>query len=160
MDLKPDNFLISEDFSLKLTDFDTAISTENKENLIRRGTNIYRSPEVRENKLADPMAADIYALGIVLFVLRLRCFPYVEDDASSNFQDLFIQGKEKFWDIHPNGKQLRKTSDKDFKQLVMSMVREKPSKRASLSEIKQSKWYKGPVYSEEELSTVMATLLQ
>jgi len=39
------------------------------------------------------------------------------------------------------------------------MVCKNPSKRASISDIKKSVWYKGPVYEEKEMKIIMEELL-
>jgi serine/threonine protein kinase len=74
-DVKPDNFLVSEDGVLKLIDF--AISSRQKSSLSAmfsfgkkaiQGTRSYMSPEQIRNQNLDPRA-DIYSFGCVVFEL-------------------------------------------------------------------------------------------
>jgi serine/threonine protein kinase len=85
-DVKPDNFLISDQGVVKLIDF--AISTKQKSGLSAlfsfgkkvQGTRSYMSPEQIRNQNLDPRA-DIYSYGCVLFELLSGKTPYTGDNA-------------------------------------------------------------------------------
>jgi serine/threonine protein kinase len=81
-DVKPDNFLVSEEGLTKLIDF--AISVKQKSGLAAlfsfgkksvQGTRSYMSPEQIRNQNLDPRA-DIYSFGCVLFELFTGKPPY------------------------------------------------------------------------------------
>jgi serine/threonine protein kinase len=81
-DVKPDNFLVSEEGLTKLIDF--AISVKQKSGLAAlfsfgkkpvQGTRSYMSPEQIRNQNLDPRA-DIYSFGCVLFELFSGKPPY------------------------------------------------------------------------------------
>ena len=42
--------------------------------------------------------------------------------------------------------------DNDFQKLFVSMTHADPEKRASIKEIKRSKWYNGGVFTNEQLT--------
>src|SRR4029078_11422280 len=74
-DVKPDNFLVSDECFVKLIDF--AISTRQKSGLSAmfsfgkkavQGTRSYMSPEQIRNQNLDPRA-DVYSFGCVVFEL-------------------------------------------------------------------------------------------
>jgi len=62
----------------------------------------------------------------------------------------------KFWEYHAL---FQKRSvdffDEDFKKLFSSMIKNDYSKRITIEEVKRSKWYNGPVYTNEEVAEVM-----
>jgi len=43
----------------------------------------------------------------------------------------------------------------DFKMLFEKMTYIEAKKRLTIEEVKKSAWYKGPIYSPEELSSIM-----
>jgi serine/threonine protein kinase len=86
-DVKPDNFLVSDEGVVKLIDF--AISVKQKSGLaslfsfgkkIVQGTRSYMSPEQIRNQNLDPRA-DIYSFGCVLFELMTGKAPFTGTNA-------------------------------------------------------------------------------
>eukprot|EP01060_Flectonema_neradi_P040249 TRINITY_DN9108_c0_g1_i1.p1 TRINITY_DN9108_c0_g1~~TRINITY_DN9108_c0_g1_i1.p1 ORF type:complete len:531 (+),score=66.73 TRINITY_DN9108_c0_g1_i1:110-1702(+) len=80
MDVKPENILVFDDAcTFKLTDFDAMRRLDQKGiKAFQRTTEEYRAPEV-EDEIFTP-AADVFSLGVVLFVLvALPDFPMLED---------------------------------------------------------------------------------
>jgi serine/threonine protein kinase len=84
-DVKPDNFLVSDEGAVKLIDF--AISHKQKKGLSAlfrfgnkvQGTRSYMSPEQIRNQNLD-QRADIYSYGCVLFELLTGKTPYTGDN--------------------------------------------------------------------------------
>lgn len=83
-DLKPQNMLVKEDQSLILGDFGLSLhaqyiprkSTHQK---TIWGSPVYLAPELPEGKPAS-YTSDVYALGIILFMLYLGYPPFFHDD--------------------------------------------------------------------------------
>ena len=153
MDLKLENLLIAEDYNLKITDFDISYIIGD-EIIYSKGTKNYRAPEVSNGTCRDFWAADMYAIGIILFILKTRgVFPYLEDKMimGYDFRDLIYSQNELFWKKH--GEIIRKKSsyfDKDFKTLFNGLVRLNPKTRFKIDDVKKSKWYNGSVYSKKD----------
>ena len=69
MDVQPGNLLVMPNGAVKLTDFSSAVSVWETDNLSDlRGTPAYMAPEVYHRK-AYSQAADVYSLGILLYCL-------------------------------------------------------------------------------------------
>jgi serine/threonine protein kinase len=67
-DLKPDNMLLTNDWTLKLTDFGEARATDLNHTMTSVGTPIYMAPEVLSNDRYD-FKADVYSYGICLVAM-------------------------------------------------------------------------------------------
>jgi len=156
LDLKPDNLLLGQDFKLKITDFDLSFHKEDVL-VIGRGTKHYRSPELIENTCKKPQLADIYSLGIILFVFVTGSLPYFESRKVHGYdlyQLVLDDDKSQFW-AATSTMHSRNIFSKDFKDLFNMLVVKDPKGRPSIEEIKKSNWYRGPTFSDEELKSYM-----
>jgi len=161
MDLKLENLLLGEDFQMKIADFDSAFFP--KDHFVStRGTINFRAPEVKGVKCRNPKKADIYSMGIILFALKAGVLPYIEDVLvkGHNLFELLKAEDSSYWEVMAglNNPDLR--FEDDFKELFMSMVRADPEKRASIEDIKNSRWYQGPTYSNKELIELLSDKIQ
>ena len=161
LDLKLENLLIGKNFTLKIADFDLAhLLRDNK--VKTKGTKHYRAPELMNQNCEDPQAADIYSAGIILFVMKCGgVLPHLEDQLyrGINLSELLYENPEEFWEKHCKiQKKSQSFFEKSFRSLFISMTRPDVIERATIFEVKNSKWYNGPVYSEEELSLIMSEL--
>lgn len=159
LDLKPENLLLGDNYQLKIGDFDQAyLKGYNK--IVTKGTVNYRAPELVERRCKNPKAADIYSAGIILFVMKCNgILPYAEnsDEGIYMFQ-LMMCNPESFWkdQIKLQGKDCSEL-DTDFKELFMSMVAFDPKDRMSIQQIKESKWFNKPVYTPNELESLIGS---
>lgn len=162
MDLKLENLLMGEDFSLKIADFDLSYFA-NDTKVLSRGTKFYRPPEVIQGRCKNTIAADIYSAGIILFTMKTRgMLPHAEDNrvGGVDFAGLLYTNNAQFWVKHCEiQKKPLTTFEQDFKDLFNAMVSINPSDRATIQQIRNSKWYNGPVYSPEEVKAKVGRLM-
>jgi serine/threonine protein kinase len=157
LDIKPENLLVGEDFHLKMCDFESAYK-RGDEKIQSCGTRYYRAPELAGGKCEAPEAADIFSMAVVLFMLKSGgLLPQSEKKLykGDNLYLLLQLDTEKFWNIHCKIQGSKGTFGEDFKRLFEHMTREKVEERATLEDIRQSKWYNGAVYEPEELKNLM-----
>mmetsp|Transcript_39035 Transcript_39035/g.49845 ORF Transcript_39035/g.49845 Transcript_39035/m.49845 type:complete len:217 (+) Transcript_39035:452-1102(+) len=111
-DVKPENFLFREQgsFHLVLIDFGFSRSFSLEEELMksRVGTIFYMAPEVLAKKYNEK--CDIWALGVIMYVLLCGYFPFNGEDDSETMEAILsnqIQFPEEEWDcISPQAKEL------------------------------------------------------
>jgi carbon catabolite-derepressing protein kinase len=161
MDLKLENILIGEHFQLKITDFNLTCKKEDLD-LCTEGTVNYRAPEVIDGRCKDLFAADVYSAGVLLFCFKSHLYPYLEKPSKDeiDFFTMILNKDKEFWVQHPKSVDDPLFFDKNFKELFVSMTEKNPSKRATLEEVKKTKWFRGPVYSQQELAAVMRRHIQ
>lgn len=158
LDLKLENILIGDEFTLKIADFDLSHFAGDAK-IISRGTKFYRAPELIQSKVKDPKLADIYAAGIVLFTFKTQgILPHAENSSvhGVDFSLLLHSNDPRFWTEHCKiqGRQ-ESFFDEDFKELFLAMTQPNPENRATIETIKKSKWYNGPCYTPEEIKNRM-----
>jgi len=168
LDLKPENLLVGADFNLKIADFDLS-HVKGDSKILSRGTRYYRGPEFFQSSSSDPelktpFSADIYGAGIILFILKSGgIYPHSENSPLEGIDlvDLLYNDNDEFWNKHCEIEDRPKSFyEKEFKELFNAMVRHNPEERLTLKEIKQTKWYNGPIYTPTELQKKMKSILK
>jgi len=160
LDLKPENILLDENFTVKITDFDLAQNMDGQTRLDGRGTVGYRAPEIREGRCSNLVAADIYSLGVILFIMLAGIPPYMEVEKGfsveyDGFYKLLRKNTQKFWEIHGRHSSGRNLFKPAVIKLITAMLSEDPNSRPTIDEIKQNSWYNGEVLSQEAYKTEM-----
>jgi len=168
LDLKPENLLLGADFNMKIADFDLShVCGDSK--ILSRGTRYYRGPEFFKSSSGDPeirspFSSDVYSAGIILFILKSGgIYPHAENNTLEGIDlvDLMYNDNAEFWRKHCEIQEKSESFyDKSFRELFNAMVKFNPDERITLKEIKQSKWYNGPVYTPVELQKKMKKLLK
>mmetsp|Transcript_76831 Transcript_76831/g.115621 ORF Transcript_76831/g.115621 Transcript_76831/m.115621 type:complete len:288 (-) Transcript_76831:57-920(-) len=134
LDIKPENILFDE-VSKKayLCDFGNSHRFDGKEkvNIGRRGTLVYCAPEVKlENNPYDPIAADIWSLGILLHVIIAGYFPHSKGEKD---MELYHQG-------YVNLNFIRALVSPSCFDLLSKILTIEPESRLSVCEIIMHPW--------------------
>jgi len=160
MDLKPENLLLGLDCKLKIADFDLSHfkSTSNYE---AHGTVNFRAPELMNDFVVVEFdKVDIFSMGIILFALNFGYMPFCENSTQGpDLLDLLLNNTEQFWEAHETMQGKPIEGDDGFMELFLSMTRKNPSERASLDEIRRSKWFQGSIYSTEQIQNQLNQIL-
>lgn len=138
-DLKPENLLLAhadDDANVKLADFGLATIASGNTIRDKAGTPEYIAPEIIEN-LPFGKAVDMWAFGVILFILLGGYQPFHEDDRKKLFAKI-IGAKYHF---HP--KRWSAISD-DAKDLIRGLLEPQPVKRLTVDQALDHAWLKVP----------------
>jgi len=127
LDIKPDNFLVSRDGTVKLIDF--TIAEKKKKGLSRwlhsakvaKGTRSYMAPEQIRRKVCDERT-DIYAFGCVLYELCTAKPPYT-GDTPNDLLNKHLTASVPSPIVHNDN------VTKEFADVIRSMMAKKPDAR-------------------------------
>jgi len=137
-DISPENILIHNNIP-KLCDFGLACSADF---MLREkvGKSSYMAPEVTQRDLYDPVQADLWSMGMLLFVM-IYGFILCENTKLSNrkFAHLEKVGLRKFL----QQEQLEKYVSKEALDLLENLIVVDPKRRISLTEVLEHPWTNG-----------------
>jgi len=127
-DLKLENILVSDRGRIKIIDFGFSIQTGSKLK-VTCGTASYMSPELCQKQEYSGFAADIWALGVVLFVMMTGTFPF-KAKTEKELYSRIISGQ---FLVPPQ-------LNFDCKRLITKMLSVDPTKRPTASEVCRDPW--------------------
>ena len=130
-DLKPENLLLSDSKkTLKLVDFGLGRFFDKGARIETAcGSPCYAPPEMLSQKKYDPIKADIWSLGIVLFAMVAGYLPFDDENTEVLYQKI-VNGKFKL----PHG------LSKELVDLLSRIININPEKRSSLIGITNHPW--------------------
>jgi len=151
--LRLEDLLVGKGHMLKITNYGFEFDYRNKN---------YQAPELDFERNVDPKAVDIFALGVILFVMRFHIFPFVNDIPllAHDFYRLLSKGYEHFWERLTEVYGNNFNCSENFKILFSKMTHPDPKMRPSIEKIKKCKWYNGPVYSRAELKSLFVKKIE
>lgn len=153
LDIKLENILLDEYFNIKVADLGSCISVEGNDGMIknRRGTALYMAPEVSSLKSKEKFngkAADIYSLGVTIYLLLTGEFPNMQEMENSvntwATDPSDSSDCEMSEDVKGKPDKYSKLSD-PVKQLLQSMLNSDPAQRPTIDEIWCFDWLCYPV---------------
>ncbi|XP_059482421.1 serine/threonine-protein kinase SIK3-like isoform X2 [Neocloeon triangulifer] len=129
-DLKAENLLLDLRNDIKLADFGFSNHFHPGQMLTTWcGSPPYAAPELFEGKQYDGPKADIWSLGVVLYVLVCGALPF-DGDTLQNLKARVIDGKVR----------IPYFMSSDCELLVLNMLSVDPERRLSLPQILEHKW--------------------
>lgn len=154
-DIKLENLLVGEDFKIKLADFsfctqfkkfkkiydgakdhnyaDTKILVKRQIMDTRLGTVGYMAPEIGKGKYNEKV--DIYAAGVVLFILIARFPPFARASTADWWFNKIKEKKfDRFWMAHERNVDF----SQEAKTLIQGMLAFDPTERYSLQQVLES----------------------
>ena len=133
MDLKVNNILLDEFFNIRVGDFGSALQMGTSKTTNKwRGTPHFMAPEVKNHtdktKRFNPQKADVYSLGVCLFVLLFKNYPKFKEGPLDDFCP-FIMSEQR-WN----------SRSAHVKHLLKRMLDPDPKKRADIFEVWNHEW--------------------
>jgi len=109
------------------------------------------APEmIRNTKGYDGMKADIWACGVILFIMLAGFPPFQKPDSSDWWFNKLMNGKHAlFWQAHSRSAYFSDQT-KDF---INKILNPDPEKRISIADMKKHPWWKGATITNVALVT-------
>lgn len=144
-DLKAENLLLDENMNIKIADFGFSNYFQSDKFLKTWcGSPPYAAPELFEGKEYDGPKADIWSLGVVLYVMVCGALPF-DGKTLQSLRDCVLSGKFR----------VPFFMSSDCENLIRNMLVVDPEKRYTLEQIKKHKWMK-----EESNNSEVTTILE
>ena len=152
-DLKPENIMLDSKYNIRFADFGFAAPMQGRDGSgflkTNLGTTAYMAPELILKKSYQGNAVDLFALGIILFILYTGHPPFNSANPNTDAHyKLLCEGKaDLFWKQHSRNKTEGFFSE-EFKDLITNMLQLDPVARLSLADIAGHAWMKGTLASQ------------
>ncbi|XP_043260980.1 testis-specific serine/threonine-protein kinase 3-like [Colletes gigas] len=135
-DMKCENVLLTSNYNVKLADFGFArymIDNRGKRVLSDTycGSLSYAAPEILRGSPYNPKIADIWSLGVVLYIVLNKAMPFDDTD----IKRLYEQQRNRKWKFRS-----KITLTEHVKKLVSCLLEPIPTKRWTLNQIITSDW--------------------
>ncbi|KAL2930888.1 CBL-interacting serine/threonine-protein kinase 12 [Bienertia sinuspersici] len=134
-DLKPENLLLDENGDLKVSDFGlSAVSDQIQQDGLSHtfcGTPAYVAPEVLARKGYDAAKVDIWACGVILFVLMAGYLPFHDQNIMSMYRKIY---KGEF--------RCPRWFSPELVKLLRRMLDTNPETRITIPEVMEYRWFK------------------
>ena len=82
----------------------------------------YESPGLKLDQETDYMKDDVYALGISLFKMVTKCYPFGRGSANIKLFKAFQKNQENFWQYFEKKLNNEEPYEDDFKDLINKML--------------------------------------
>ena len=145
-DLKPENILLDKMYDVKIVDFGFACPLEGRDgsgtNRSVIGTPGYMAPEILSRQPYQGQVVDLFALGVILFILYSGHPPFAMANEEDNYYKLLATNRsDLFWKAHSNPQ--RKPEgfySEEFKDLLTCMLQFHPHQRLCIADIIGHPW--------------------
>ena len=159
LDVKPENFLINDEFTVKLIDFEFCFAMDtlfedSRQFKQKWGTKGYYAPEIKyapkekEKRTSyDPTKCDVFSLAVMMLSLITGTSVLQEFSSTDIYSQMKFRGFEKCWKYVGYSKLL----SSEFKDLIEKMMKYDPNQRISMEEAENHDWFKKDLLKESEL---------
>ena len=134
LDIKPENILLNSKGAVRLCDFGSSHMFDEPIDLNAFGTILYRAPETFSFSEFEKGAADIWSLGVLLYVLLTGVYPF-PGETEEQVVDALKSNTLDFED-------LRDTACSPIsKDLLYKLLQTDPSSRPTIQEVLAHPWF-------------------
>ncbi len=157
-DVKTENILFQSDWTIKICDFGNSYTLGSKNVDVKEGTTKhYCAPEIWGGDKSEILGAkaDIFSLGIILFILVTGSFPFTENTHSDFFyRKVKTKKMSGMWEQYKERISVLECLNlsNELKELFIMLVQFDQKDRPSVEEIKKSKWLQMEFASTKEVA--------
>lgn len=110
------------------------------------------APEIHARQPYSGPAVDLFAAGIILFIMFSGTPPFTRADPRDPYYKLFCTNKiDTFWAAHQKHKKEKDFFPEAFKDLLTKMLAYDPSKRLNMEELRNHPWVKGEIMTMDAI---------
>jgi serine/threonine-protein kinase GIN4/serine/threonine-protein kinase KCC4 len=156
LDLKIENIMIDEFYNVKISDFGFSIDNTNKELInIFQGSEKYKAPEIILKKPFIGFYADVFSLGVILFLILTGNYPFKSARKYDICYTNIIKGKiDHYWFLVK--KKIFEDNDdnlpsEEFRDLFIKMIQFEPNNRISIDDIFTHPWMNKDLITKDEI---------
>lgn len=159
-DIKLENVMVTSNYDFKLIDLGMCVPLAGKKkdgfNRACKGTPAYMSPEHWHRVPYQGQDADLFAMGVSLFVMRMYKYPFDSsttrrtpggEKADPKYQMLMSANPQQFWDEFPD---VNPPPSEDFKDLIQVMLQENPKARLTMVDVMGHPWMLQQTSTQQE----------
>lgn len=155
-DIKLENLMLDDRFNLKIADFGFAdiIQGSNGNGMLegKLGTLGYMAPEIHMGEEYNGQSVDLFACGIILFILLTRRVPFTRAHPSDPHYYFLVTNPEKFWASHADAEDGGDIYTPEFKDLFEKMLSFDVDLRPNYEEVMSHPWMMGEFPTEAEVA--------
>lgn len=168
-DIKLENVMVTSNYEFKLIDLGMCVPLAGKKkdgfNRACKGTPAYMSPEHWQREAYQGHDADLFALGVSLFVMRMYKYPFESSTTKktpggerADMKYLLLQSAhpEQFWDEF---KDVDSPPSDDFKDFIEVMLQENPKARLTMVDLMGHPWMQGPTATKAEFKSEYESII-
>mmetsp|Transcript_20803 Transcript_20803/g.38647 ORF Transcript_20803/g.38647 Transcript_20803/m.38647 type:complete len:281 (-) Transcript_20803:593-1435(-) len=150
LDIKLENCFMTKQGTIRLGDFGHA--HPNFKNLVLvAGTKEYQAPEIVRRDPFDGFVADVFSIGVCLFIMLYGRRPWVRADEGDKYYRYFLKSRDDFW-VHYADPEVSEAAV----EVLDLMLEPVPEIRFSLNEIRKLAWFRGKILSPDEIAEYFA----
>lgn len=131
-DLKPENLMLDSEGNLRISDFGLSALNAGSSTSTQCGTANYVAPEVINHPSYDPVKADVWACGVILYTMLTAMMPFDHANVTELYKQ--IEMANYAWPSTPS-------VCSEAKQLAARILNPNPEARTTIAEIKMDKWF-------------------
>ena len=154
-DIKAENIMVDKNFECKLIDFGFASYEDNDKLSNYCGTPTYMAPEIKKGLEQNGQQTDVFALGVVMFIVVRGLFPFSEATDKDHWYKMIKNGtfETYFSKIDKNN-----TLSDQFKDLIVQLFAENGEDRITIEQIRQHPWLTGEIAKSHNSELTKMTL--
>lgn len=130
LNLRTENILLDSNLEIRFCGFSHSTTSNSMKS---QKHSVYSAPECLVFKNVNCRKVDVFAIGVVLFIMVCGNPPFYRASASDRYFKLLQSKNIQFWKIFPR-------VSKEFKELVTGMLKQDPSERFELEVVKKHAW--------------------